>query len=253
MMKVSIVTATYNSAKTLNDAIVSVLNQSYSNIEYWIIDGCSTDGTLDIIQKYEKVFHGSLKWISERDKGIYDAMNKGISHCSGDIIGILNSDDFFTSNDVIERVVSNFTDDIEAVYGDVHFVKANRLDKCVRYYSGSIFRPWMVRFGFIAPHPSFYIRKNIYEKYGLYATDYQISADFELVARMCYKYRICTRYVHLDFVTMRLGGVSTRNCRYRLLGLKETIRACKRLGIRTNRFCVALKYVIKIYGFVVCH
>ena len=111
----------------------------------------------------------------------------------------------------------------------------------------------MVRFGFIAPHPSFYIRKNIYEKYGLYATDYQISADFELVARMCYKYRIRTRYVHLDFVTMRLGGVSTRNCRYRLLGLKETIRACKRLGIRTNRFCVALKYVIKIYGFVVCH
>lgn len=246
-MKVSIVTAAYNSAKTLNDTIVSVLKQSYDDIEYWIIDGCSTDGTLDIIRKYEKAFNGRLKWISEKDNGIYDAMNKGIMNSTGDIVGILNSDDFFTSDDVIERIVENFNDDVDAIYGDIHFVKNNQLDKCVRYYSGSIFRSWMVKLGFMPPHPSFYIRKSIYDKYGLYSTKYRIAADFEYVARVCYKHNIRTKYIHLDFVTMRLGGISTKSYSHRLIILKETIDACKRLGIKTNRFMISLKYPIKIY------
>ena len=245
-MKISIITVSFNSEDTLKDTIESVLHQTYSDIEYVIVDGNSSDGTLDIIRKYEPLFHGTMKWISEKDYGIYDAMNKGIAMATGDIVGILNSDDFFTSDTVIERVVCEFGDDIDAVYGDVHFVRESNLNKCVRYYSGCIFRPYMVKYGFIAPHPSFYIRRSVYQKYGNYSQYFKISADFELVARMCYKYNISTKYIHMDFVTMRIGGASTRDYHNRILGLKETIVACRQLGINTNSFKINLKYIIKI-------
>ena len=123
MLKVSIITVTYNSAETIADTIESVLKQSYKNIEYWIIDGMSKDNTLEIIESYKEKFKGRLHWISEKDKGIYDAMNKGIDRCSGDVVGILNSDDFFTDSMVIEKMVEAFDDDVDALYGDVHFVK----------------------------------------------------------------------------------------------------------------------------------
>lgn len=249
-MKVSIITVAYNSAKTLSDTIRSVLGQTYSDIEYWIIDGNSNDGTQNIIRQYEKHFNGRMRWISEPDCGIYDAMNKGISLCSGDIIGFLNADDFFTSDHAVAHIAKHFTDDTDAIYGDVHFVKDRQLDKCVRYYSGAIFRPWMVKFGFIPPHPSFYVRKKIYEKYGAYRADYQISADFELIARVCYKNKIRISYTPLDVVTMRLGGVSTNCYRNHLLGLIETLRACKNLGIHTNLLFVSMKYIIKLYGLI---
>jgi glycosyltransferase involved in cell wall biosynthesis len=249
-MKVSIITTSYNSAKTIRYTIISVLNQTYKDIEYIIIDGASSDGTLEIIKEMTSAFHGRISYISEPDKGIYDAMNKGVRMATGDMVGILNSDDFFSSNNVIKRMVDAISDDVDAIYGDVHFVNDRRLDKCIRYYSGSIFRPWMVKFGFIAPHPSFYIRKNVYNKYGLYDTQYKISADFELIARICYIHKINIKYIHQDFVTMRIGGASTKNIESRLIGLKETINACKELGIKTNRFNILLKYLIKTISFL---
>jgi glycosyltransferase involved in cell wall biosynthesis len=246
-MKVSIITVTYNSEDTLGDTIRSVLNQTYHNLEYWIIDGGSVDSTMDIVKRFEGTFEGRLHYISEKDHGIYDAMNKGVRMATGDVVGILNSDDFFTSDTVIERLVKEFDDDVEAVYGDVHFVKNDNLNKCVRYYSGKIFRPWMVKYGFIAPHPSFYIRKSTYQKYGLYSPYYKISADYELIARLCYKYQIKTKYINVDFVTMRMGGASTRNFHNRMLGLKEDIVACRQLDIKTNKYKISLKYLIKIF------
>ena len=191
-------------------------------------------------------FKGRLIYISEQDKGIYDAMNKGIRMATGDVVGILNSDDYFTAHDVIEKMVESFTKDVDAVYGDVHFVREDDTTNCARYYSGAFFKPWLVKFGFIAPHPSFYIRKSIYEKYGLYDIKYKIAADFELIARMCYIHKIRIKYLHQDFVTMRVGGASTKNLRSRWIGLRETLQACNDLGINTNILNIMMKYIIKI-------
>ncbi len=159
-MRISLITATYNSCLTLRDTLQSVLEQTFNDFEYIIIDGNSTDGTISVIEEYEKKFGGRLRWLSEPDKGIYDAMNKGIRMAVGDIVGILNSDDFFTFNDVLEKVVREFEKDttLGAVYGDVHFVCPDNLQKCVRYYSSAIFRPALFRFGFMPAHPSFYAK-----------------------------------------------------------------------------------------------
>lgn len=245
-MKVSIITASYNSAATIKQTITSVLQQTYANIEYIIVDGGSTDNTLQIVKTMLPIFNGRLIYISEQDKGIYDAMNKGIRMATGDVVGILNSDDYFTAHDVIEKMVSNFTEDVAAVYGDIHFVREDDTTNCARYYSGAFFKPWLVKFGFIAPHPSFYIRKSVYDKYGLYNIKYKISADFELVARICYVNKIKTKYLHQDFVTMRIGGASTKNLRSRWIGLRETLQACNDLGINTNILNIMMKYLIKI-------
>lgn len=246
-MKVSIITVSYNSANTIRTSIESILNQTYQDIEYWIIDGGSKDDTVKIIQEYEPKFNGRLKWISERDNGIYDAMNKGVMRCTGDIIGLLNSDDFFTANDVIETMVKNFTSDIDAMYGDVHFVDPSDITKCVRYYSGSMFKPWMVRFGYMPPHPALYVRKTVYDKYGLYKPDYKISADFEFIARILYVLKLPYKYQHLDFVTMREGGASTVSLRSRIRGAEEDLIACRQLGISTCRFFIYIKFFMKKY------
>ncbi len=156
-MTISIITTTYNSADTLRDTFNSVLSQTFTDIDYWVIDGGSKDNTIDIIKEYEPKFNGNMHWISEKDRGLYDAMNKGIKHATGDIIGILNSDDFFTSADVLETIVKIFTEtqeeQVDAVYGDIHFVKPKDLTKCVRYYSSKKFRPWLMRIGYMPAHP----------------------------------------------------------------------------------------------------
>ena len=161
MLKISIITATYNSGKTIRDTLSSVLNQSYKNYELIIKDGGSNDNTVEICREYENIFEGRLKVISEPDKGIYDAMNRGIDNASGDIVGILNSDDFYTSDDILDRIAKEFSanKDLDAIYGDIHFVSPDNLTKCTRYYSSSYFRPSLLRFGFMPAHPSFYVRK----------------------------------------------------------------------------------------------
>ena len=180
-MKISIITAAYNSGKTIADTFEGVLRQSYLDYEYIVVDGCSKDNTIDVIMEYEPRFKGKMRWVSEPDKGIYDAMNKGIKMATGDVVGIINSDDFFTSNEVLESVAKEFGKDssLDAIYGDIHFVKDEDLTKCTRYYSSSYFRPWLLRFGFMPAHPSFYVRKEVYERHGLYDLQFRTSSDLK--------------------------------------------------------------------------
>lgn len=246
-MKVSIITVCFNSEEYLEDTIKSVLSQDYSDIEYIVVDGKSKDNTCALITKYESLFNGRMKWISEPDSGLYDAMNKGIKMATGDIVGTLNSDDFFTADNVISKIVQTFTqNNVELVYGDIHFVNPGNLDKCVRYYSSAVFKPSLLRLGFMPAHPSMYMKRACFDKYGFYSLDYKIAADFDLVARYIHKHKIGYKYLKLDFVTMRTGGESAN----RLQLNKETVRACKHNGIYTNMLILPLKYFYKIFEFV---
>ena len=249
-MKISLITVTYNSDKTLCDTINSVLAQTYKDIEYIIIDGLSKDKTVDIIREYEPLFAGRMKWISEKDNGLYDAMNKGIQMATGDVVGILNSDDFFTSNDVIEKVVAGFTKDTDAVYGDIHFVSSNNLQRCVRYYSSKIFKRRLMKMGFIPAHPSFYCRKECFEKLGYYKTGYKIAADFDLLLRFIYVHQIRIKYLPVDMVTMRLGGASTDGWKSRLVMMNEHLRSFKENEVKTNYFWLSLRYLYKITEYI---
>lgn len=247
-MKISLITATYNSEKYLRDTIESILQQDYPNVEYIIIDGGSKDSTTDIIKEYEPKFEARLHWISEPDKGLYDALNKGFKMATGDVVGILNSDDFFTSNNVLSKVAETFqTTKCEAVYGDIHFVDGNDLKKCTRYYSSSIFKRSLMRIGFIPAHPSFYVHKSKFDELGYYKTDYKIAADFELLLRFIYVNKIRTQYIRLDFVTMRTGGMSTESMDSRKIIMREHLRAFKENGIFNNRFILCLRYPYKIW------
>lgn len=246
-MKISIITATFNSGLTLRDTMESVLSQDYTDFEYIIIDGASTDNTLQLITDYQSKFGDKLRYISEKDKGIYDAMNKGIKMATGDIVGILNSDDFYTSDDILSRVASALQNpNIDAVYGDIHFVKDSDLHTCVRYYSSKVFRRSLMRLGFMPAHPSFYLRRESFEKFGLYKTDYKIAADFEFLLRVIYKGRIRMQYMPVDMVTMRMGGASTSGFESHKRIMKEHLRAFRENGIYTNALLLSLRYIYKI-------
>ena len=247
---ISIITATFNSAKTLKDTIQSVLRQTNKDFEYLIIDGGSTDETIDIVKSYESEFSGRLKWVSEKDQGIYDAMNKDIKMASGDVVGILNSDDYFTSDDILQTVDNAFkSHEIDAIYGDIHFIRDGNPQKCVRYYSSRMFRPFWLRFGFMPAHPSFYCKREVFEKAGLYSLDYKIGADYEMMVRLFKKYRIMSQYINKDFVTMRTGGASNNNVRSRITLINEDVKACKENGVYTNSLFVMLKFMYKIFEF----
>ena len=247
---ISIITATFNSAKTLKYTIQSVLRQTNKDFEYLIIDGGSTDETIDIVKSYESEFSGRLKWVSEKDQGIYDAMNKGIKMASGDVVGILNSDDYFTSDDILQTVDNAFkSHEIDAIYGDIHFIRDGNPQKCVRYYSSRMFRPFWLRFGFMPAHPSFYCKREVFEKAGLYSLDYKIGADYEMMVRLFKKYRIMSQYINKDFVTMRTGGASNNNVRSRITLINEDVKACKENGVYTNSLFVMLKFMYKIFEF----
>ena len=247
---ISIITATYNSAETINDTIKSVLCQTNKDFEYIIVDGGSTDETIDIVKSYESEFSGRLKWVSEKDKGIYDAMNKGIKMASGDIIGILNSDDYYTSDDILQTIADAFKcQNVDAIYGDIHFIKDGVPDKCVRYYSSRQFSPFWLRFGFMPAHPSFYCKRDVFDKSGLYRLDYKIGSDYEMMVRLFRKHKISSRYVPKDFVTMRTGGASNSNLQSRLTLIKEDVKACRDNGIYTNELFICLKFLYKIFEF----
>lgn len=247
---ISIITATYNSAETINDTIKSVLCQTNKDFEYIIVDGGSTDETIDIVKSYESEFSGRLKWVSEKDKGIYDAMNKGIKMASGDIIGILNSDDYYTSDDILQTIADAFKcQNVDAIYGDIHFIKDGVPDKCVRYYSSRLFSPFWLRFGFMPAHPSFYCKRDVFDKSGLYRLDYKIGSDYEMMVRLFRKHKISSRYVPKDFVTMRTGGASNSNLQSRLTLIKEDVKACRDNGIYTNELFICLKFLYKIFEF----
>lgn len=246
-MKISLITAAYNSGSTLRDTLESVLRQTWTDLEYIIVDGASRDGTMDLVREYESRFEGRLRWISEPDKGIYDAMNKGLAMATGDVIGILNSDDFFSSDTILEQVAVAMADpDIDAIYGDIHFVHPDDLTKCVRYYSSKSFRRWQMRMGFMPAHPSFYCRRDIYEKYGRFDASFRVSADFELLLRLIFVHRIHTRYIPQDFVTMRTGGASTSGFRSYERILQDHLRAYRQNGVRSNLLLDGLRYPCRL-------
>ena len=246
-MKVSIITVSYNSVRTISDTIHSVLSQTYDDLEYIIIDGNSTDGTIELINSFGNRIS---KFISESDKGIYDAINKGIRLSSGDIIGILNSDDFFYDNHVIEKVVKVFSDDtFDAVFGDVQFINPNDSSRIKRYYSSKFFNTEKFSYGYMPAHPSFYVRRQLYEKLGYYKTDYKIAADYELLIRFLHINQIKYKYMEMPFVKMRTGGVSNKSIFSRITLNKEIARACNENGIKTNYFKIYSKYITKIFEF----
>lgn len=250
-MKISLITAAFNSASTIRDTFDSVLAQSYDDYEYIVVDGLSSDGTVDIIKEYEPEFAGKMRWISEKDSGLYDAMNKGIRMATGEVVGILNSDDFFTSNTVLESVSRGFlVPETDAVYADVRYVKQNDPRSVVRHYSSKGFRRWKMRMGLIPAHPSFYARRELFEKFGFYRTDYRIAADFELLLRFIFVHRIKTSYIPETFVTMRMGGASTSSFKVHFRIMKEHLRAFKQNGCHTNVFFLSLRYGGKIYDLI---
>lgn len=248
-MTISIITATFNSGATLRDTIESVLSQDYSNIEYIVIDGASKDNTLDIIREYEPRFGGRMRWISEPDRGLYDAMNKGIGMATGDIVGILNSDDFYSSDSILSTVVKEI-ENTDAVYGDIHYVRASDISKPVRRYSSRSFRPWMMRLGFMPAHPSFYCRRRVYQTYGLFDTSFRVAADFEQLLRLIFINRIKIRYLPIDFVTMRTGGVSSSGFESHRKIFRDHQRAYKKNGVYSNIFLEGLRYLYKIYELI---
>lgn len=247
-MLISLITVTFNSATTLRDTIESVLAQTYENIEYIVVDGLSKDNTMDIVREYEPRFKGRMRYVSEKDSGLYDAMNKGIRMATGEVVGIINSDDFYHRNDIIQRVADAMADpDVQAVYGDVRFVNPNNLDKTVRYYSSRIFKPSLFRYGFMPAHPTFFTYKKYFDEFGYYELDYKIAADYELLVRFLYKHAVKAKYLDTDFMKMRTGGVSTASVRSNILLNKEIVGACRSNGIRTCFPLLMLKYFIKVF------
>jgi len=247
-MKVSIVTVVWNNKKTIKNAIESVLGQTYNNLEYIIIDGASTDGTVEIINSYGSKIS---KFLSEPDKGLYDAMNKGLKLATGDIVGILNSDDFYVDDKVIEKVAKVFKDKkVDSVYADLVYVKPDDLENVVRYYDSSHFDPNKFAYGWMPAHPTFFVKREIYDQYGYFKTDYKIAADYELLVRFLKKYKISYYYLNEVIVKMRTGGISTSGLKSNYILNKEIIQACRENGVSTNWIKVLSKYPTKLMGLI---
>jgi glycosyltransferase involved in cell wall biosynthesis len=233
-MKISLVTVTYNSSKTLFDTLESVLSQSYLSIEYIIVDGLSQDRTIEIIKEYEPRFRGRIRWISEKDKGLYDAMNKGFRMATGDIIGIINSDDLLTGPTAIEKVVEAFKEhpDVDAVYADLYYVAQNDTSKIIRHWISGSQRSF--KYGWHPAHPTFYVKREVYQKYGLFDLDFKFAADFELMLRLIEKEHIRLFYLPEPLVRMRLGGTTSKNFTNIRKGNIECIKAFKKNGIKVS-------------------
>jgi glycosyltransferase involved in cell wall biosynthesis len=241
-LKVSIITVSYNSDATIENTLKSVLSQDYDNIEYIIIDGGSNDKTLKILDKYSSKL---AKVVSEPDKGIYDAMNKGIALATGDIIGILNSDDCYINNEVISEVVANFSKgNPDLIFADLLFINKN--NKIRRYYSAKRFTPTKLKFGIMPPHPTLFVKKSIYKKYGNYRLDFQIAADYEIFVRLLLVHRLRYRYINKCIIKMLVGGISTSNINSKKIINQETIKALEINGIKSNSLYILTKYPKKI-------
>ncbi len=258
-MKLSIITTSFNSEKTIGDTIKSVLAQNYPDIEHIFIDGGSTDGTLEIVKKYESEYKSSgrtTKVISEKDAGMYDAMNKGIGLATGDIIGILNSDDFYASNNVIETVVNEFEKSglgdtgADCVWGDLVYVDRSDTDKVVRTWKSSSYVTGSFQKGWHPPHSTFFVKKWVYEKYGVFRTDLSTSADYELMLRFIEKNRVSSSYIPQIFVKMRVGGASNKSYWRWIKANFGCYKAFKLNGLKINASFVFRKPLSKLGQFI---
>lgn len=261
-MKVSLITACYNSAEKIRTCFDSVLSQQGVELEYIVVDGGSKDCTVDIIKEYaDKTPNSQLtthnftfRWLSEHDQGMYDAINKGIKMATGDIVGILNADDMFESPDTLAHVVDCFSrvdraERVDAVYADIRFVKDD-LQTTSRYYSAKHWKPWMLQWGKMPPHPSVYIRRQLFDSLGLYKLGYDIAADYEFLIRYLRKAGIKTRYLNECVVRMRMGGKSTRGWKSFKTLNKEIVRGNRENGYFCCFPMMLPKYVFKIFEFI---
>ncbi len=247
MIKVSIITVTYNSAQYLEDCILSVINQTYNNIEYIIIDGKSTDNTVSIIKKYEGKIQ---KWISETDRGMYDAINKGMSMATGEIIGTLNSDDIFDNNEVLEKIVNVFSENnVDSIYGDLEYVAPENTNKIFRIWKGKNYNRNLFLKGWMPAHPTFYFRRELFEKYGGYENHFYTAADYELMARYLYKNHASSYYIPSLIVKMRTGGQSNSDLRSRIRANRRDYLAMKKNNIPFAFFVSILKPLSKVHQY----
>ena len=240
----SIITVSYNSARTIQETIESVLEQDYHFIEYVVIDGGSTDGTLDILERYrEKI----SVIISESDSGIYDAMNKGIQVSTGELVCMLNSDDVYASPSSVRHLVECLiTKNTDTVYADLVITDPSEANRVLRYYDASTFKPERLRYGWMPPHPTFIAKRELYEKWGGYSLKYKISADYEMMVRLLYKAKVSYAYLPEVVVKMRSGGVSTGGFRSSWILNSEIVTACKENGLETSMLRLMLKIPAKI-------
>ena len=247
-MKVSIITAVYNNKEFIEDCIRSVLNQTYKDIEHIIIDGGSTDGTLEVIKKYDNKIS---KIVSEPDNGIYDAMNKGIKLATGDLIGILNSDDMYASTDVIKNVVDEIQDkNADCCWGDLVYVDRFDANKIVRYWKSTSYKKGKFRTGWMPPHPTFFVRREVYKKFGNFNVKFRISADYEIMLRFLEKYRIESCYIPQVVVEMRTGGNSRPSLFNTLRANIECYNAWRINGLKITPFIIFSKPLSKIQQYI---
>ena len=248
-LKISIITVSFNSQSTLRRTIESVLSQNYDNIEFILIDGGSTDWTLAIINNYKDRINF---FISEPDRGIYDAMNKGIIAATGDVIGILNSDDFYSDETILKKVADKFNETTcDAAYGDLIYVKSIDASKIFRYWKSGYFSVKKLRRGWMLPHPTFFVKKSVYEKFGLYNTELNSASDYEMILRLLYNCNIKVNYMSLVMVKMRVGGTSNANFFNRLRANREDAKAWKLNNLDKPFFIQFLKPMQKIKQFFI--
>jgi glycosyltransferase involved in cell wall biosynthesis len=246
-MKISVITATYNSAATVRDTLACIARQTHPDIEHIIVDALSKDNTLDIVKEFPHV----AKTISEKDKGLYDAMNKGVQLATGEVIGILNSDDFYTSEQVLSKVAEAFADDsVEAVYGDLQYVKQDDISKVTRTWKAGRYKKKYFHYGWMPPHPTFFVRSNLYRRAGLFNTALRSAADYELMLRMLVKYEANARYIPEVLVKMRDGGLSNASLANRLRANREDREAWKLNGLKPYFFTRWLKPLRKVFQFI---
>ena len=244
-MKISIITVCFNAEDTISDTIQSVLSQDYEDVEYIIVDGKSTDRTLEIIQSKQK----KIQLISEKDQGIYDAMNKGINIASGDVIGILNADDVYKNKQVLSEVMNAFKNNVSIVYGDIEYVN-NDLSRVVRKWKAGIFRPGKFKWGWMPPHPGFFMKKSCYQRYGLFNLNLSTSADYELMLRMFEVHKLNHFYIPKIITSMRIGGVSNSSLKNRFAANKNDRKAWDIHPVNPFWFTFIMKPLRKLPQFL---
>ena len=246
-MKISIITATFNSAKTVKDTLESVQAQQYSQVEHIIIDGLSSDDTLPIVHQYSNI----AVVVSEKDSGIYDAMNKGIRLASGEVIGILNSDDMYADSNVLNEVAEIFSDDrVDACYADLQYVEEGDTTKLVRHWKSGHFNKSSFLYGWMPPHPTLFLRRRVYDQVGLFNLSLSTAADYELMLRIFVRHHFNIRYLPRVIVKMRSGGASNASLKRRIKANKEDRLAWKINNLKPYFFTLYLKPIRKIFQFI---